>query len=41
MLLIPGGMGETEGGKAIERQILELIERDPSPERPAIIGNKE
>ena len=38
VLLIPGGMGETEEGKAIEQQVLELLARQPAA-RPVLIGN--
>ena len=39
VLLIPGGMGETEGGKAIEQQVLEIVRQAPPETRPALIGN--
>jgi acyl-CoA synthetase (NDP forming) len=38
VLLIPGGMGETSGGKGIEQQVLEVL-RAAGPDRPAVIGN--
>ena len=39
VLLIPGGMGETEGGKGIEQQVLEVLRAAGPPDRPAVIGN--
>jgi len=39
VLLIPGGMGETEGGKGIERQVLDLLAAQPPATRPVLVGN--
>ena len=42
VLLIPGGMGEVESGRDIERAILDLVQGGPSPgaaRRPVLIGN--
>lgn len=39
VLLIPGGMGETEGGKGIEQQVRDVLARAPAGARPALIGN--
>ena len=39
VLLIPGGMGETEGGRGIERQVLDLLAKNTGDQRPALIGN--
>ncbi len=39
VLLIPGGMGETEGGKGIAAQVQALLKRHAGPDRPVILGN--
>jgi acyl-CoA synthetase (NDP forming) len=39
VLLIPGGMGETEGGKKIEEEVLRLLRAAEGPSRPVLIGN--
>jgi len=39
VLLIPGGMGETEEGRGIERALRDLLARHPDAGRPALIGN--
>jgi acyl-CoA synthetase (NDP forming) len=42
VLLIPGGMGETTGGRAIEQQVVETVVRHAAArpaDRPVIIGN--
>jgi acyl-CoA synthetase (NDP forming) len=39
VLLIPGGMGETEGGTGIEQQILAILGGAAPENRPALIGN--
>ena len=39
VLLIPGGMGETEAGREIARQLDEMVARHAGPDRPVLIGN--
>ncbi len=40
VLLIPGGMGETEGGRGIARRVDDLLEAHANdPLRPVLIGN--
>lgn len=39
VLLIPGGMGETEGGKGIAEQVDALLAAQGSDERAVLIGN--
>ncbi len=39
VLLIPGGMGESESGKGIASEIQSIIAQMPSESRPVLIGN--
>jgi len=39
LLLIPGGMGETEAGKEVEQAIVKLLSAQPPEKRPVLIGN--
>jgi acyl-CoA synthetase (NDP forming) len=39
VLLIPGGMGETEAGREIASRIDEIVARHAGPDRPVLIGN--
>ena len=39
VLLIPGGMGETEQGKGIEAEVTALLEQYAGTDRPCLIGN--
>jgi acyl-CoA synthetase (NDP forming) len=39
VLLIPGGMGETESGKGIAAEITALLKKHEGPERPVLLGN--
>ncbi len=39
VLLIPGGMGETEAGKGIQQEVNALLASHDGPERPCLIGN--
>lgn len=39
VLLIPGGMGETEAGKAVEQEVVNLLSGQPRDKRPVLIGN--
>ena len=40
LLLIPGGMGETEAGKEVEQAIVKLLSAQPPEKRPVLIGNR-
>lgn len=39
VLLIPGGMGETEAGKEVEQEVVNLLSAQPPEKRPVLIGN--
>ncbi|MBN1945656.1 MAG: acetate--CoA ligase family protein [Bradymonadales bacterium] len=39
VLLVSGGMGETEGGKSIQQRIFDLLETSDRSQRPVLIGN--